>query len=585
MLDKFRKATQTIYVKILIVLIIASFAFWGIGGMIRSSVTDFAIKVGDFKVSRAMYQNEVSKTNNFYRNYYGESLTEEMLNTIPFGEITASRLIRHYLLLQEAKDLNIAVPDDAVFAQIFANPNYLTDDKFDKSKFDDFLAKNGISETYYVNYIQEYTSVNLIQSLFQTYNNSYDEVSDLVSSYYNQEKLADIYKINVASLINMEFPISESELIEYHNKNSSNFIKAESRSIQYIDLSCKNLEQFVTLSESEIQTEYEDRSTEFSVAELREIKQLFFDDEESANSALADIAQGSSLGDIATKYKIDDAVINIGEVSKDQVIGDFAKAIFSASQGNFSAIVKGPIGYHIFYIKTITPGQKKPLSLVRDQIVAGLTKQKSCSQAYELFNTVEDEISAGHNLEEIAYNHQLVVQSNENLAKDSEVFGTLALNYADIGSSVMQEFFASANKMKNVSKVVGSDVFIVYNVDKIIPERTKTLDEVKGIVTNLIKEDQQKQALVKLARNTHKSLVNKEDVANANTQYQLMRDQKINRHSVDYTMEVIEQVLAAGVGTVLMPIYDTKGESYLVIDVKGKSAKKQFSLPQAKPAQ
>ncbi|MBT4989498.1 MAG: hypothetical protein HOM96_03050 [Rickettsiales bacterium] len=570
MLDKFRKATQTIYAKILIIVIIASFVFWGIGGMIRSSDTDFAIKVGDFKVSPQMYNSEVAKTQGFYRNYYGDSLTDEMMANIPFGEITSSRLVKHYLLLQEAKNLNITITDDAIFAEIFANPNYMTDDKFDKIKFNEFLTKNGISEAFYINYIKEYTSVNLIQTLFQGYNKNYDSITDLVSHFYNQEKIVDIYKVSIANTLDMEFPISEAELIEYHDKNSNNFVKAESRAVQYLDFSCKNLEQFVTLTDSEIQNEYQDRDSEYGIAELRDIKQLFFTDEESANNAIADIANGVLLADLATKYNIDDAVINIGEVSKDQVIGDFATAIFSADQGQFSTIVKGPIGYHVFYINSITEAQKQPLSVVKSQIVEDLTKQKSCALAYEMFNAAEEEIAAGSSLEEIAYNNQLMVQSDETLAKDGELFGTIAQNYPELSSEVLSELFIPVEPVKNINKVIGDDILIIYNIDKIVAERTKTLDEVKGIVTNIIKSEKQKQALAKLAHNTHKSLIKKDAIDANSAQFQLIQDQKINRSSSEYSIDVIEPVLAANIGDIIMPIYDIRTESYLVISVKDK---------------
>jgi peptidyl-prolyl cis-trans isomerase D len=582
MLEKLRNSTQTIYAKIIIILIIASFAFLGIGGVIRSSVGDYAIKVGDYKISNSTLNSEVQKTMNFYRNYYGDAISEEILQTIPFVEITTNRLIKHYLLLQETKNLKITIPDEVIFEQIFANNNFLTDNKFDKVKFNEFLRKNKISEAFYINFIKEYLSVEMLQSLFQNYSGDYSGVNALVSEYYNQNKLVNLYKISVANLFDQSFPISEAELIAYHEENSQNFVKAESRQIQYLDFSCKNMARFVELTEADIANAYQENASLYSVPEIRVVKQLFFQDELDAKSAQADIVSGLTLEQIITKYEINDSVVNIGEVTRAQIIDEFGDVVFATDNGKYTDTIKGPVGFHIFYIDEIKLAQKQPLSKVRDQLIADLTEQKSCAIAYENFNEAEAEVNSGSNLDEIAYKYQLEVQTDEDLARDGDLFGTIATNYPEYGVEVVNEFFNSEETGDNFSAVIGSDILLFYDIGKIVPERVKTLDEVKGLVTDIIKQQKQQQAQYNLASKLHQKLVANADLADMKDKYELINDQNVNRNSTDLPDLLIENVLSTAVGGLTEPFYDNENNSFLIVKVidKGMLDLNKFEIQQ-----
>jgi peptidyl-prolyl cis-trans isomerase D len=570
MLEKLRNGTQTIYAKILIVLIIASFAFLGIGGVIKSSISDYALKIGDYKISHATLNNEIQKTTNFYRNYYGDAISEEMLQSIPFAEITSNRLIRHYLLLQEAKNLNIKIPDDVIFEQIFVNPNFLTDNKFDKAKFDRFLNQNKISESFYINFVKEHLSVEMLQGLFQNYHGEYSGINTLVSDYYNQNKIVDLYKVSVANLLDQEFPISEAELIAYHDENNQSFVKSESREIRYLDFSCKNMARFVELSEADITNAYQENASIYSIPETRDIKQLFFQDQAEADAANADIISGLTLDELIAKYNINEAVVNIGDIARAQIIDEFADVVFATDSGSFTEVIKGPVGFHIFYVNAITEAKNQPLSVVRDQLTDDLIKQKSCAIAYEKFNEAEAEINTGSNLDEVAYKYQLEVQSDENLGEDGDLFGTIATNYPEYGVEVLKEFFQSDVTGNNFQAVIGSDVLLLFDINKIVPERVKTLDEVKGLVTDIIKKQKQQEAQNDLANAIYQKLESGSDLSTLAGKYELIRDQEVSRNSSNIPTALIEEVLSTNVSSLTKPFYDFDSNSFVVVKVTGK---------------
>ena len=65
MLQKLRNLTNTIFVKLIICLLVLSFALWGIGDIFRSKLTEHIAKVGGFSVSKEYldYRTEIYAIN------------------------------------------------------------------------------------------------------------------------------------------------------------------------------------------------------------------------------------------------------------------------------------------------------------------------------------------------------------------------------------------------------------------------------------------------------------------------------------------------------------------------------------------
>ena len=81
---------------------------------------------------------------------------------------------------------------------------------------------------------------------------------------------------------------------------------------------------------------------------------------------------------------------------------------------------------------------------------------------------------------------------------------------------------------------------LLFDINKIVPERVKTLDEVKGLVTDIIKKQKQQEAQNDLANAIYQKLESGSDLSTLAGKYELIRDQEVSRNSSNIPTALIE---------------------------------------------
>ena len=102
MLNSIRKFSKTIFAKILMVIIIIPFIFWGMGGVFSSGNTNNIVKINKHNITTQNfidYLNNSDIDQNFIKDNIDKKILEELL----------SELISITLLNMEIEDLKILI--------------------------------------------------------------------------------------------------------------------------------------------------------------------------------------------------------------------------------------------------------------------------------------------------------------------------------------------------------------------------------------------------------------------------------------------------------------------------------------------
>jgi len=136
MLSNIRKFSKTFFAKILLVIIIIPFVFWGMGGVFNSGNTNSLAKINNVNIST---QDFIDHLNNL--NIDEETIREKINENILEEILTA--LISKELLALEIKDLNIFISDKILVEKIKKNKNFLDENNiFSRTKYEKFLLSN-----------------------------------------------------------------------------------------------------------------------------------------------------------------------------------------------------------------------------------------------------------------------------------------------------------------------------------------------------------------------------------------------------------------------------------------------------------
>ncbi len=232
MLNNIRNFSKTLPAKILLVVIIIPFVFWGMGGVFNRGNTNNIVKINDYTVSTQDFidhLNILKIDTNVVKENIDDNILEELLGN----------LISNTLVNMEIEELNIFISESSLAKRIRKNKNFLDDSgKFSRTKYEKFLlSQNLTAPIFEINLKNNELKGELfsyigggIKAPFFLTNNTYKEQTGKLE--------VDFINLNNAYKKNEDFSESEIKLFIDENKDQ---LKDEYIDFSYIKITPKDL--------------------------------------------------------------------------------------------------------------------------------------------------------------------------------------------------------------------------------------------------------------------------------------------------------------------------------------------------------
>ena len=212
MLNNIRNFSKTLSAKVLLVIIIIPFVFWGMGGVFNRGNTNNIVKINNHSISAQDFMDYLNNSRidaNVIKENINNNILEELL----------SGLISNNLLEMEMKKLNLLVDEKSLAKRIMENEKFKDENgNFSRTKYEKFLLENNISAPIFEQRLKlrelqkklfEYISAGSISPEFLIIKNFEEENMKLQIEYLN---LFSFYKKKEAlSNKDLEFFISENK--------------------------------------------------------------------------------------------------------------------------------------------------------------------------------------------------------------------------------------------------------------------------------------------------------------------------------------------------------------------------------------
>ena len=152
MLDAMRRGAVNWMAKVLLGLLIVAFALWGVADVFRNYGRGTLARLGNTEISvdeyRQAYQEEMASIS---RRLGGRRLTAEQAKMLGVEQRTLSRLIGTAAIDAHARELHLALSDQAIADIIRIDPAFQdATGKFSSNTFRGLLRQNGIPEARYL---------------------------------------------------------------------------------------------------------------------------------------------------------------------------------------------------------------------------------------------------------------------------------------------------------------------------------------------------------------------------------------------------------------------------------------------------
>ncbi len=231
--NKFAKASKNILIKVLVIIIIAVFALWGIGDLFSSGKNNVVAEIGNENIYTQDFNQELR---NELRNQNISNIQEAIKNNFHYqvlNKLVSSKIIEIY-----SRENNIFVSEKTLANFIKQIPEFQTNKEFSRIKYEKYLLENGITaNTFEQNFKQSLLKKIIIDSFTGGLKStSYHE--NVVHKYVTKEIGIQYLELNQI-IKNINF--TELEIKTYYDENKSNLLSDEYREFEFLVLDVNNL--------------------------------------------------------------------------------------------------------------------------------------------------------------------------------------------------------------------------------------------------------------------------------------------------------------------------------------------------------
>ena len=232
MLNNIRNFSKTWAAKILLIIIIIPFVFWGMGGVFNRGNTNSIVKINNYTISTQDFIDHLNSSNidtNVIKKNIDDNILEELLGN----------LVSKTLVDMEIEELNIFISERSLAERIKKNKNFLDDSgKFSRIKYEKFLLSQNLNAPIFEINLK---NNELKKELFSYVGGGIKTPFFLTNNTYKQQtgKL-EIDFINLNNIYKKNQDFSESEIKSFVNENKDK-LKDEYIDFTYIKITPKDL--------------------------------------------------------------------------------------------------------------------------------------------------------------------------------------------------------------------------------------------------------------------------------------------------------------------------------------------------------
>lgn len=502
MLEAIRKRSAGIVVKILLGMLILSFAVWGIPNVFRDATdSDIAAWVGDREIQTGQLSREFQWQVENLRRFLGQQLDMEQIRAMGLRDQVLGTLIENTLFDIAAGELGVTVSDRLVRDTIRNNSNFFGAlGKFDRAVFNQFLQSQGMSEQGFVERLRrDLARSQLVDSVWAG-GTVPKALLEPLYRYRRERRVGEVLVIADRTARGIGDP-DPGALAKFHKDNAARFTAPEYRALTVLRLQAERLAREIAIAEEEIEEAFAQREGDYSQPERRRLQQILTDDEATAKDVIEKLSAGRDFAELGEEMAGEGTeFVDLGLVGRDELLAEMSDAAFSLPEGGHSQPIRSPLGWHVIRVSEIEAASHVSLDEVRRELTAELASEKAIDSLYDLANRLEDTLGGGATLEEAAAQLDLeLLRIGATDRNGLDPAGTPVEGLPAEGKFLETAFATFEGSESNLSEAGPNGYFIV-RVDGVTPPTLRPLESVSEEVAEAWKREQRATATAETAQ-------------------------------------------------------------------------------------
>jgi len=523
--NQFRKLARFVILFLLFGMLIISFAFWGIGDMLRTDGRSTEVAhvggtrlplygwIGGAPVYVSEVRDQFNRQLEAIQRQTGQRPEPEQALKFGLHIRALEEVIQRAVLDYAIQQFGLTVTDAEVRAAIARNPAFQgTGGAFDPLLFRNRLQQARIGEAQFVVDTRREIAAGQLFAVVRSEGLSPKSLRDDIFRLESERRIADTIYVPDSIVVDVPVPTAE-QLNTYFEANKVKFQIPEYRAFSYVLLTVDDVLPQIAVSADQVKQEYEARAAEFGTPEKRDVDQAMADTETKAKAIIAAAtAAGKSLEDAAKEVLGSaDGVIKLGAVTKKELPpGPLADGIFSLPAGIAPAPIQSPLGWHVVRINNIEAGKSVPFGDVKEKLEKDMRAQQAPDLLIKLVTDFERMLGKTQSMKTAAEDLGVKVKTYENVdARGMDPTGKQIVT-GPAAAELVQAAFATRESTESDLLETQRGEYFVVRTDRVTPARIPALGEVDSKVVEAWQAEERR----KIADAKVKAAV---DMANAGT--------------------------------------------------------------------
>ncbi|MEM9733694.1 MAG: SurA N-terminal domain-containing protein [Pseudomonadota bacterium] len=483
MLEGLRKFVTGWTAKILLVLLVGSFALWGIDqGLFGGADANTVANVGETRVTTGEFLSTYNRNINQLQQQAGRRLTREQARIFGVEARSLGTVIAYATLDEYAREQGLALSDQRLAKMIAQNPAFHdSTGKFDRARFQQAIFGAQLRESDFIALENKSAIRNQVLRSFATDDMLPDVFENAMAEFADEERRFKYITITPDMAGKPPAPTDE-QLQAYFDANKATYRAPEYRKLDILALTPELLADEAAVTAEEIAADYETRKSSYGQPERRRVQQIVFKSAEKAEEAKKTLAEGGLFETVLADNDVTITDADLGLVAKTGLPSQLQDVVFSLEAGTPSDVIDGPFGPTMIRVTEIAEASVTPLEEVEADIRKELALRNAADRIDRLREEVEDARAGGSPLKEIAEQQQLKLRTINAIDRTARTDDGTIITDIPQSRDLLDQAFQTEVGAQASSLDIGSAGTVWYDVLEISAARDRTFDEVKGRV-------------------------------------------------------------------------------------------------------
>jgi peptidyl-prolyl cis-trans isomerase D len=433
MLQNIRDNAQGTIAKVIVGLIVFTFALFGVDSIIGSlGGKPKVATVNGVDITENTFNNALEHYRRQLLNQMGAQADPSLIDESKLKKSVLDDLISQSLNIQAANAEGFYVSTKLTEELMRSIPQFQTDGRFDNNKFIAYLGQVGKTTKQFTEDLRKRILISQVRS------------GVVVSDFALPGELRHIVNIDrqardagVLTFAQADFlpkvTITDQQAKTYWKAHQSDYVAPDEVNISYILLDADKMENSIKVDDSVIKKLYQQELKNFVPSEERHAAHILIEinAKTSKKQALAkieairkELEKGADFSTLAKKYSEDAGSAksggDLGFAGKGAFVPPFEKALFSMKVGEVSKPILTQYGYHLIKLLGVRNNKPSTIAELAPSLEAGYKKSQAEKQYVDLTEKLSNISYTSSNLDAPSDELKLPVLKASNIKRKGE---------------------------------------------------------------------------------------------------------------------------------------------------------------------